>query len=166
MKLSSYEPDKQFTLAELGVLTPDRIMEWFNFQAFGVANPPHGHDMHPILRSSTISYRKKAISSFMPNRLMTWNEISLVGNPTKSVKLNNLISYMRTKEVRRQGVSSQARRSIKAEEYCRTIEILKGEGNSTFWKYGIPAMMNFQFHLISRIDDATQVATNGEFGTS
>jgi hypothetical protein len=152
-----YEADKQFTLAELGELTPDRLMEWFNFMAFGVANPPHGHDMHPVLRSSTISYRKKAISSFMPNRLMTWNEISLVGNPTKSVKLNDLISYMRTKEVRRQGVSSQARRSITAEEYCRTIEILKGEGNSTFWKYGIPAMMNFQFHMISRIDDATQV---------
>jgi hypothetical protein len=88
-----YEADKQFTLAELGELTPDRLMEWFNFMAFGVANPPHGHDMNPVLRSSTISYRKKAISSFMPNRLMTWNEISLVGNPTKSVKLNDLISY-------------------------------------------------------------------------
>jgi hypothetical protein len=87
-----YEADKQFTLAELGELTPDRLMEWFNFMAFGVANPPHGHDMNPVLRSSTISYRKKAISSFMPNRLMTWNEISLVGNPTKSVKLNDLIS--------------------------------------------------------------------------
>jgi hypothetical protein len=64
---------------------------------------------------------------------------------------------MKRKEVRHQGVLSQARRSITAVEYCRTIEILKGEGNSIIWKYGIPAMMNFQFHMISRIDDATQV---------
>ena len=36
------------------------------------------------------------------------------------------------------------------------IEILKEDGNDIIWKYGIPAMMNFQFHLISRIDCATQ----------
>jgi hypothetical protein len=152
-----YEADKQFTLVELGRLNPDRLMEWFNFMTFGVANPPNGHDMPPLLRSSTIMYRKKAISCFMPNHLMVWNEISLVGNPTKSVQLNDLLKYMKKKEVRHQGVLSQARRSIKAAEYCRTIEILKGEGNSIIWKYGIPAMMNFQFHMISRIDDATQV---------
>jgi hypothetical protein len=152
-----YDRDKQFTVAELGVLTPERIMEWFNDMTFGVRNPPRGHEMLPLLRSSTIEYRKKAISHFMPNRLMGWNEISRVGNPTKSTNLNDLIAYIKSKQVRRLGVPSQARRSIKAEEYCRVIEILKGEGNSPIWKYGIPAMMNFQFHMISRIDDATQV---------
>jgi len=25
------------------------------------------------------------------------------------------------------------------------------------WKYGMPALMNFQFHLITKIDDTTQV---------
>ena len=87
-----YEADKQFTLAELGRLNPDRLMEWFNFMTFGVVNPPNGHDMPPLLRHSTIMYRKKAISSFMPNRLMVWNEISLVGNPTRSAKLNDLLN--------------------------------------------------------------------------
>jgi hypothetical protein len=91
-----YERDKQFTVAELGVLTPERIMEWFNDMTFAVRNPPRGHEMLPLLRSSTIEYRKKAISHFMPNRLMGWNEISQVGNPTKSTNLNDLIAYIRS----------------------------------------------------------------------
>jgi hypothetical protein len=28
---------------------------------------------------------------------------------------------------------------------------------SIIWKYGMPALINFQFHLIARIDDTTQV---------
>lgn len=34
--------------------------------------------------------------------------------------------------------------------------ILKEEGDDIVWKYGIPVMMNYQSHLISRIDCATQ----------
>jgi hypothetical protein len=152
-----YEIDNHFTLAELGRLNPDRIMEWFNNEIFGEALPPNGHDLPPLVRSNTIKYWKKALSSFMPNRLMVWNEISLVGNPTRSTKLNELLRYVKKKEVRHQGVPSQARRSIKAAEYCRTIDILKEEDNAIIWRYGIPAIMNYQFHMISRIDDATQV---------
>jgi hypothetical protein len=154
---AEYLVDQQFTLAELGTLNPDKIMQWFNHVTFGDANPPNGHDMNPRIRSNTIKYWKKALSHFMPNRLMVWNEISLVGNPTRSEKMNALLRFVKKKEVRHQGVASQARRSIKAEEYCRIIEILKEEGNAIIWKYGIPAMMNYQFHMISRIDDATQV---------
>lgn len=62
---------------------------------------------------------------------------------------------------RHQGAESQTRRSIKATEYCRVIEILK-EGNSIIWKYGTPAMMNFQFYMISRIDDVTHRSSSVE----
>jgi hypothetical protein len=151
-----YDDDKHFTLAELGELTPEKLMEWFNHVVFGSRHPPNGHDLPPLVRTNSIKYWKKALSSFMPNRLMVWNELSLVGNPTRSTKLNELIKYVKKKEARAQGVPSQARRSIKAAEYLRAIDILK-EGGSATWKFGIPALMNFQFHLISRIDCATQV---------
>jgi hypothetical protein len=114
-----YDPDKHFTLAELGGLNPEKLMKWFNYVTFGDASPPNGHDMPPLIRSNTLKYWKKALSSFMPNRLMVWNEISLVGNPTRSAKLNDLLRYVKKKEVGHQGVASQARRSIKAAEYRR-----------------------------------------------
>jgi hypothetical protein len=53
-------------------------------------------------------------------------------------------------------VASQARRLITGTEFRRVIQILKEDGISLFWKYGIPALMCFQFHMISRIDDSTQ----------
>ena len=77
-----YDADKKFTLAELGELTPEKLMQWFNHVVFGLRHPPNGHDMPPLTRSNSIKYWKKALSSFMPNRLMVWNELSLVGNPT------------------------------------------------------------------------------------
>jgi hypothetical protein len=92
----------------------------------------------------------------MPNRLMVWNEISGVGNPTRSIALNDLIKYVKKKEVRGQGAPSKARRSIKDAEFRRVVELLKGEEGITK-KYGIPAMMAFQFHMIARIDCSTQV---------
>ena len=48
-------------------------------------------------------------------------------------------------------------------EFRRLHEIFKTvggaslSGRSLVWKYGIPALMDFQFHLIARIDDTTQV---------
>ena len=57
-------------------------------------NPIHG-------RSSTLEYYKKAISHFMPNRLIAWNVMSQVGNPMRSTEVNALIKAVKKKEVRR-----------------------------------------------------------------
>ena len=102
-------------------------MMWFNDATYGMSEPPTGHDMNPLVRSHTIKYWKKALSSFMPNRLMPWNEISGVGNPTRSRALNDLIKHVKKKEARAQGAPSQARRSIKEAEFRRVIELLKEE---------------------------------------
>ena len=42
------------------------------------------------------------------------------------------------------------------EEYCSIIHTLKSSEEATE-KYGIPALMNHQFHLNARVDDTTQV---------
>jgi hypothetical protein len=44
-----YQVDKDFTLAELGILNPDQILRWFNHVTFGEADPPNGHDMNPLI---------------------------------------------------------------------------------------------------------------------
>ena len=39
----------------------------------------------------------------MPNRLSQWNEISNVGNPTKSAEVNDLDKRVTKKEARKEG---------------------------------------------------------------
>ena len=79
---AEYDDDENFTTQQLGELTPEKIMKFFNKETFNVAEAPDGHDMLPLIRSNTLKYWKKAISSFMPNCLMAWNELSQVENPT------------------------------------------------------------------------------------
>lgn len=151
-----YEDDTQFTLEQLGALTDTMVMRWFNFRTFGTPNPPIGHNMNPDVRSSTILYWKKAISFFMPNKLVAWNQLTNSGNPTRSIALNALVKYVKKKEVRNEGAPSKARRSLTMDEFLRVIEILKEEGQNVVWKYGIPAMMAFQLQMLARIDCTTQ----------
>ena len=153
-----YDKDHEFTPEQLGELTPAMLMRWFNLQVFGVEVPPAQHELPALKRSNSLAYWKKAISFFMPNQLMQWNALTGVGNPTKSKEVNQLIKLVKKREVRGQGVASQARRPIRGPEYKRIVQILKEESeeDNIMMKYGIPAMMNYQFHLISRIDCACQ----------
>ena len=133
-------------------------MRWSNFNYFRDPSPPK--DSNPVTRSLTVKFWKKALSFFMTNRLMTWNELSNVGNPTKSTEINDLIKYIKKKEVRKQGIGSKARRTLTHQEFKETLVTLKdhartveGESTDPIWNYGVPASMCLQFHLIARIDD-------------
>ena len=46
---------------------------------------------------------------------------------------------------------------MNTEEFNAIIRTLK-ESNNPTEKYGIPALMSYQFHMIARIDDTTQVS--------
>jgi hypothetical protein len=55
-------------------------------------NPDPGPQDNPTEgRASSLAYYKKAISYYMVNRLHAWNEVALLGNPTRSVEVNDLI---------------------------------------------------------------------------
>ena len=43
-------------------------------------------------RSISLYYWKKAISFYMPNRLMSWNVIRGKGNPTQPIDVNDIIA--------------------------------------------------------------------------
>ena len=150
----AYDKDQVFSQERLAQITPADILRWMNVKCFGVQNPPL--DANPIgCRSTSIMYWKKAISHFMPNRLMVWNELSNQGNPTRSTEINDLIKRVKKKEVRRQGRASQARRSMESREYNHTVTVLHNKEN-IICRYGIPALMAFQFSMISRVDCAAQ----------
>jgi hypothetical protein len=52
---------------------------------------------------------------------------------------------------------SQTRRAITEVEYQSLHAVLRDVSNSMLWRYGMSALINFQFHIVGRIDDTTQV---------
>ena len=82
------------------------------------------------------------------------------GNPTKCSEVNDFVKYLRKLEARKQGAASKTRRPMEEREFRRLHEVFKTFGaphSSGIWKLGMPALINFQFHMIARIDDTTQV---------
>ena len=96
----NYLPTYDFSKLELAKVVPEDIVRWMCLKVYGTPDPTH--DANPTLgRSTSIAYAKKAISYFMPNKLMQWNEMTdpPVGNPTKSAAVNDLIKLVKMKEV-------------------------------------------------------------------
>ena len=60
----------------------------------------------------------------MPNSMLKWNEIALVGNHTKSAIINKLIRQVKKKEAARLGVASQARRAFLTSEYESAMQLM------------------------------------------
>ena len=75
-----------------------------------------------------------------------------------SSDVNNLIRRVKKKEVRKQGVLSKAKRPLTEAEFRKMQNILQNHNKFNFiWRYGLYSLTNFQFHMIARIDDTTQV---------
>ena len=94
---TEYSKETEFEADRLRELTPDDLMRWFNKKVFGDEIPRE--NSRALVRSSAIQYWKKALSFFMPNKLMQWNELNSMGNPTKSTKINKLIKTVKLMEV-------------------------------------------------------------------
>ena len=146
--VDSYGRDKQYKKGELRALTPNDVVRWMSVKTYGIADPPI--DLNPkFVRSSTLAFWKKAISYFMPDRLVSWVSGRNEGIPTRSTDVNNLIRRVKKKEVRKQGVSSKAKRPMTQAEFRRMQNVLQNHNKNHFiWRYGLYSLTNFQFHLI------------------
>jgi hypothetical protein len=156
-----YELGRVYTAEELRQVTPTELMRWLNIRTFGVPDPAvRDLTIRPLVRANTLAFWKKAISFFMPDRLHGWRTGTNDGNPTKCAEVNDFIKYIKKLEARKQGADSQTRRPMQEKEFRRLHEVFKsfgGSHSSMIWKFGMPALINFQFHMIARIDDTTQV---------
>jgi hypothetical protein len=153
----NYAKDQQFSRAQLGSIQPEELVRWMKRQVYG--NPDAGQNDNPTHgRSSTLEYMKKAVSFFMPNRLMPWNVMANppVGNPTKSIDVNNLIKLVKKKEVRKQGKPSQARHAFEEREYEHIIKTLEANEDVEIRLFS-SAIMRFQLSMIARIDDSAKL---------
>jgi len=96
----AYPPNHEFPPAALAAITPEEIVRWMKYRVY--QDPDADHDIDkPTLRSKPVLYWKKSISFFVPNKRMEWNELSNVGNPTKSEAVNELIRAIKRMEAAR-----------------------------------------------------------------
>jgi hypothetical protein len=97
MDKASFAKDHDFSQQELAAITPTELVWWMCHKVHGKEepvendNPIEGH-------SNSLLYWKKAIS-FLPNHQQTWDALTNLGNPTKSLDINKLIMMVKKKEV-------------------------------------------------------------------
>ena len=91
-----YGKEKVYSQDKPNPVTPHDVVWWMNLCCFGTPDP--ALDVDPKLaRSNTLQFYKKAISFFMPNRLITWTSSRMDGTPTKSLDVNGLIKRVKKK---------------------------------------------------------------------
>ena len=146
----------------LTTLTPEIIEGWMNKTVFGTASP--GPDDKPVYgRSSSLEFAKKAISYFMPNRLLGWNVTTNNGNPTKLIVINDLIKRVKKMEVRQQGKASNVKRASTRPEFRLMLRMMEDQG-SFVMKYRFTTMKKLQFTIIGRVDDTSNFETRDLHG--
>ena len=147
---TSHSKDHSFTDNELYELTPEKIIRYLAFLSYGKEDPDIDTEFPTHGRSSSLEFAKKAISSFMPNKNMVWNERSNEGNPTRSADVNDFIKVVKKAEVRKLGVPSQARRAFSTNEFWQIIARVRRPGtNGISNKYSLAAYYIFQCHMIA-----------------
>lgn len=87
---------------------------------------------------------------------MQWNSISNIGNLTRSMYVNDAIKRVKKTEVQKQGKQLQAHCSCTKNEFINTQKLLREQGECVKSKYGIRSLNNFQYHMISCVDNCTQ----------
>ncbi len=74
------------------------VVLYFNFKAYHNANPSPS-DQPIYSRSSSLEYKTKAISSFLPRQNMPWDNITQKGNPIRSRVVQHMIQKVKIHEV-------------------------------------------------------------------
>ena len=156
-----YGYEREYTDAELREVTPTELVRWLNMRTFGVTDPGPNTTIRPLVRANTLAFWKKAISFHMPDRLHGWRSGSNDGNPTKSAEMNDFIKRVKKLETRKQGAESQTRRPMQEIEFRQLHEVFKSSSGTTnssiIWKFGMPALINFQFHMIALIERKNKI---------
>lgn len=103
-----YDRATEFTPDQLATIKPADVRRWMCVKVYG--NPDPGPEDNPTMgRASSLEYYKKALSYYMVNSHEAWNETALIGNPTRSKEVINLIKLVKQKEANQQGKASKAR---------------------------------------------------------
>ena len=116
-KKTTFDNDK------LATITPEEIVRYFNYKAYGTESPsPVDKPLHA--RANYLMDIKKKISYFMPLKEMSWHPITRQGNPTKSSKVNKVIKTIKKAEMRHEGKPSQATWPFSLNEFLSILDVV------------------------------------------
>jgi hypothetical protein len=103
----------------------------------------------------------------MPHKLIPWDPISLIGNPTKSKEVNEHINGIKKFECLCEGVPSEARRPIEFDEFKNLLDVTRDPSVDTddLHRCRMASVLTLQWQVIGRIDDTMkleidQISTN------
>jgi hypothetical protein len=152
-----YDGTSPFSRDQILAITADQVAAYLNSKAYGMPTP--GPDDCPTRgRSNSLVFHKKSISHFMPLRTMQWDTIHLQGNPTCSTAVNDVITKVKTFEVRQEGILSQARRPLDWEEFYLLLMLIHHLfADSDVWFY-LADVFCLQWQIIGSIDDVMKLA--------
>ena len=110
-------------------MVPLEVLNWMKFRMWGTIDPAILQEgkVKFLLRSSTLEVMKKAISWYMPDRVIVWSVRAKTGNPTRSKEINELIKYVKKAEVRRIGKHSNVKKPITMALFRMGLKLLEGK---------------------------------------
>ncbi|RLN94560.1 hypothetical protein BBJ28_00002526 [Nothophytophthora sp. Chile5] len=153
-----YAKDTVFTQEALLRVTPEDICQWMNADAFG--DPTPSSEMKPLEdRSTTLLFREKTLSSFMPRINFTWDPIRCEGNPTRAELINQLIQCVKRFEVRQERVESQSRCAIEIDEFLILLSLVHQQRDKGATRFLVGSVLTLQWHWMARIDDMMKFST-------
>jgi hypothetical protein len=153
--IAGYAVETEFDVEQLASITPDDIYRYFKYRAYGDADADENIAAPTKARSNSMTFWKKALSYFMPNNHMAWNDLALAGNPTRSTKVNKLIKLIKRKEAARLGKPSQARRALFPSEYESAIDVMDNNDDEEIRTF-LSSYFKFQYNMIARLDDSAK----------
>jgi hypothetical protein len=148
-----YNEATAFSQELLTAVTNIDVYRYLANKAYGTPEPGQD-DLPHKCRSSTIKYHKKAISQYMPQWNMVWDEVQKEGNPTKSQAGFSLIKEIERHEVRGTGVASAACRPMEWDEHIMLLlaaQLVFSQREKLM--YMILAVITLQWHFIGQMDD-------------
>jgi len=153
---TQYPRDRVFTRDELVSITPDDICKYFKQRAYGTWEDINLDTSLPLYaRANALSFWKKSISNFMPNRIMYWNELASVGNPTRSAAVNDIIKAVIRKEAARLGKRPQSGRSLYDPEFEQAVTKMEKVRDKELACF-LSCFFRFQYNMIARPDDTSK----------
>ena len=91
----------------------------------------------------------------MTNYLMKWDLQSNSGNPTKSVKVNELVKKVKNAEVRKEGKASAARRATELSEFHEMLTRCRDLSENHIGHHTGAVYFLFQFCMVAKLDGVT-----------
>ena len=111
----------------------------------------------PPLRhwDNTVKTWKWAVSHFMPNCNIPWDEVTCHGNPTTCSLKACLIKNMKHMQTQCRGIESQARTPMNPQEFEYLIQAI-WDANDVVMSLCAAAFCPPQFSMIGRVDDTSK----------